>query len=138
MMISTTQLLDIIKSDENLTLEQLLLQVPEIDFVTYLETLLLKKDISKSELIKMTNLHRTYAYQIFNGQKKPSRSKIIQIALALQLDIRETNNLLSLSDNGYLYPKVRYDAIILYALEHKKSIIDTNLILDMYELPILE
>lgn len=86
----------------------------------------------------MTNLHRTYAYQIFNGQKKPSRSKIIQIALALQLDIRETNNLLSLSDNGYLYPKVRYDAIILYALEHKKSIIDTNLILDMYELPILE
>ena len=39
MMISTTQLLDIIKSDENLTLEQLLLQVPEIDFVTYLETL---------------------------------------------------------------------------------------------------
>ena len=138
MMISTTQLLDIIKSDENLTLEQLLLQVPEIDFVTYLETLLLKKDVSKSELIKMTNLHRTYAYQIFNGQKKPSRSKIIQIALALQLDIRETNNLLSLSDNGYLYPKVRYDAIILYALEHKKSIIGTNLILDMYELPILE
>ena len=138
MMISTTQLLDIIKSDENLTLEQLLLQVPEIDFVTYLETLLLKKDVSKSELIKMTNLHRTYAYQIFNGQKKPSRSKIIQIALALQLDIRETNNLLSFSDNGYLYPKVRYDAIILYALEHKKSIIDTNLILDMYELPILE
>lgn len=138
MMISTTQLLDIIKSGENLTLEQLLLQVPEIDFVTYLETLLLKKDVSKSELIKMTNLHRTYAYQIFNGQKKPSRSKIIQIALALQLDIRETNNLLSLSDNGYLYPKVRYDAIILYALEHKKSIIDTNLILDMYELPILE
>lgn len=138
MMISTTQLLDIIKSDENLTLEQLLLQVPEIDFVTYLETLLLKKDVSKSELIKMTNLHQTYAYQIFNGQKKPSRSKIIQIALALQLDIRETNNLLSLSDNGYLYPKVRYDAIILYALEHKKSIIDTNLILDMYELPILE
>ena len=88
MMISTTQLLDIIKSDENLTLEQLLLQVPEIDFVTYLETLLLKKAVSKSELIKMTNLHRTYAYQIFNGQKKPSRSKIIQIALALQLDIR--------------------------------------------------
>lgn len=137
-MISTTQLLDMIKSDRDLTIEQLLLQVPEINFVTYLETLLLKKDVSKSELIKMSNLHRTYAYQIFNGQKKPSRSKIIQIALALQLDIHETNNLLSLSDNGYLYPKVRYDAIILYALDHKKSIIDTNIILDMYELPILE
>ncbi|WRK54278.1 hypothetical protein SD457_04575 [Coprobacillaceae bacterium CR2/5/TPMF4] len=47
-MISTTQLLDIIKSDENLTLEQLLLQVPEIDFVTYLETLLLKKMFLKA------------------------------------------------------------------------------------------
>ncbi|WRK54277.1 hypothetical protein SD457_04570 [Coprobacillaceae bacterium CR2/5/TPMF4] len=40
----------------------------------------------------------------------------------MQLDIRETNNLLSLSDNGYLYPKVRYDAIILYALEHKNQL----------------
>ncbi|WP_296876449.1 helix-turn-helix transcriptional regulator [Thomasclavelia sp.] len=137
-MISTSRLLEIINDDKQLSLDQLMKLVPEIDFVSYLETLLLQKGMSKSALIKATNLQRSYAYQIFNGQKKPSRKKVIQIALALELEINEANNLLSLSDNGYLYPKVKYDAIILFALKHHYSIIDTNFILDMYNLPILE
>ena len=118
-MISTTQLLDIINKNEHLTLETLLKQVPEINFVDYLEALLAKKNMSKSILINKANLHRTYAYQIFNGTKIPSRNKVIQLALAMQLDIRETNNLLSLSNNGYLYPKVKFDAAILLALKNK-------------------
>ncbi|WP_294581187.1 helix-turn-helix transcriptional regulator [uncultured Thomasclavelia sp.] len=137
-MTTTTQLLNIINRNKELSIEELLTKIPDVDFVSYLETLLLQKNISKSSLIKMTNLNRTYAYQIFNGQKNPSRNKVIQIALALQLEINETNNLLSLSDNGYLYPKVKFDAVILYALKHKQSIMDTNFILDMYNLPILE
>lgn len=70
-MISTTQLLDIINKNEHLTLETLLKQVPEINFVDYLEALLAKKNMSKSILINKANLHRTYAYQIFNGTKIP-------------------------------------------------------------------
>ena len=137
-MISTTQLLDIINKNEHLTLETLLKQVPEINFVDYLEALLAKKNMSKSILINKANLHRTYAYQIFNGTKIPSRNKVIQLALAMQLDIRETNNLLSLSNNGYLYPKVKFDAPILLALKNKYSVLKTNLILEQYQLPLLD
>lgn len=137
-MISTTQLLDIINKNEHLTLETLLKQVPEINFVDYLEVLLAKKNMSKSILINKANLHRTYAYQIFNGTKIPSRNKVIQLALAMQLDIRETNNLLSLSNNGYLYPKVKFDAAILLALKNKYSVLKTNLILEQYQLPLLD
>ena len=137
-MISTTQLLDIINKNEHLTLETLLKQVPEINFVDYLEALLAKKNMSKSMLINKANLHRTYAYQIFNGTKIPSRNKVIQLALAMQLDIRETNNLLSLSNNGYLYPKVQFDAAILLALKNKYSVLKTNLILEQYQLPLLD
>lgn len=137
-MISTTQLLDIINKNNQLTIDSLLKQVPEITFVDYLETLLMQKNISKSYLINKANLHRTYAYQIFNGTKVPSRNKVIQLSLALQLNVNETNNLLSLSNNGYLYPKVKFDATILFALKNKYSVLETNLILDQYELPLLD
>ncbi|WP_455683749.1 hypothetical protein [Thomasclavelia sp.] len=137
-MISTTQLLDIINKNEQLSFETLLKQVPEINFVDYLEALIIHKNISKSSLINTANLHRTYAYQIFNGTKIPSRNKVIQLALAMQLDIRETNNLLSLSNNGYLYPKVKFDATILLALKNKYTVLETNLILEQYQLPLLD
>jgi len=137
-MISTTQLLDIINKNNQLTIDALLKQVPEISFIDYLETLLLQKNISKSRLINKANLHRTYAYQIFNGTKTPSRNKVIQLALALQLNTKETNNLLSLSNNGYLYPKVKFDATILFALKNKYSVMETNLLLEQYQLPLLD
>lgn len=137
-MISTTQLLDIINKNNQLTIDALLKQIPEISFVDYLETLLLQKNISKSRLINKANLHRTYAYQIFNGTKTPSRNKVIQLALALQLNTKETNNLLSLSNNGYLYPKVKFDATILFALKNKYSVMETNLLLEQYQLPLLD
>lgn len=137
-MISTTQLLDIINKNEQLTFEVLLKQVPEINFVDYLEALLAQKNISKSSLINSANLHRTYAYQIFNGTKIPSRNKVIQIAIAMELNIRETNNLLSLSNNGGLYPKVKFDATILLALKNKYSVLETNLILEQFQLPLLD
>lgn len=137
-MISTTQLLDIINKNEQLTFEVLLKQVPEINFVDYLEALLAQKNISKSSLINSANLHRTYAYQIFNGTKIPSRNKVIQIAIAMGLNIRETNNLLSLSNNGCLYPKVKFDATILLALKNKYSVLETNLILEQFQLPLLD
>lgn len=137
-MISTTQLLDIINKNKKISIDSLLEQLPEINFSNYLETLLLQKNISKSSLINDANLYRTYAYQIFNGTKIPSRNKVIQIALALQLNSHETNNLLSLSNNGSLYPKVKFDAIILLALNNQYSVIETNLILDKYHLPLLD
>lgn len=98
---------------------------------------MIQKKITKSQLIQYSNLDRTYGYQILNGTKKPSRIKVIQIALSLQLTYQETNNLLSLSNNGSLYPKVKFDAIILLALKNHYSVMETNLLLDNYHLPIL-
>lgn len=136
-MATTSELLKIINKNDNLSIEDLLKKIPDLSFVEYLETLMIQKKITKSQLIKNSNLDRTYAYQILNGTKKPSRIKVIQIALSLQLTHQETNNLLSLSNNGSLYPKVKFDAIILLALKNHYSVIDTNLLLDEYHLPIL-
>lgn len=136
-MATTLELLKIINKNDNLSIDDLLKKIPDLCFVDYLETLMMQKGITKSQLIQYANIDRTYGYQILNGTKKPSRIKVIQIALSLQLTQQETNNLLSLSDNGSLYPKVKFDAIILLALKNHYSVIDTNLLLDKYHLPIL-
>lgn len=123
-MISTTQLITLL--NQNTPLENILEVIPDLDFVSYLEACLEKKGLKKSELIAQTNMQKNYAYQICNGTKKGSKDKIIQLALAMHLDLHDTNNLLSLSNNGLLYAKVKKDAILIYALQHHYNLFKTN------------
>ena len=123
-MISTTQLITLLK--QNTPLENILEVIPDLDFVSYLEACLEKKGLKKSEVIAQTNMQKNYAYQICNGTKKGSKDKIIQLALAMHLDLHDTNNLLSLSNNGLLYAKVKKDAILIYALQHHYNLFKTN------------
>lgn len=50
----------------------------------------------------------------------------IRISLCVEADLRETDRLLRLSDSSALYPKIRRDALIIYAISHKMSMEDTN------------
>ncbi|MDD8049612.1 MAG: helix-turn-helix transcriptional regulator [Thomasclavelia sp.] len=83
-------------------------------------------------------MSRTYAYQIINGTKMPSKDKVIALAIALKCDLHETNNLLNLSNNGNLYSKVKRDALIIKSLNNKYSVEKTNILLDEYNLEILK
>lgn len=123
-MISTTQLITLL--NQNTPLDDILEILPDLDFVSYLEACLEKKDLKKSKVIEKTNLQKNYAYQICNGTKKGSKEKIIQLALAMRLNLHDTNNLLSLSNNGLLYAKVKKDAILIYALQHHYNLFKTN------------
>ena len=123
-MISTTQLITLL--NQNTPLENILEVIPDLDFVSYLEACMEKKGLKKSEVIAQTNMQKNYAYQICNGTKKGSKDKIIQLALAMHLDLHDTNNLLSLSNNGLLYAKVKKDAILIYALQHHYNLFKTN------------
>lgn len=135
-MISTTQLITLL--NQNTPLDDILEILPDLDFVSYLEACLEKKDLKKSEVIEKTNLQKNYAYQICNGTKKGSKEKIIQLALAMHLDLHDTNNLLSLSDNGLLYAKVKKDAILIYALQHHYDLYQTNELLLAHGFEILD
>lgn len=135
-MISTTQLITLL--NQNTPLDDILEILPDLDFVSYLEACLEKKNLKKSEVIEKTNLQKNYAYQICNGTKKGSKEKIIQLALAMHLDLHDTNNLLSLSNNGLLYAKVKKDAILIYALQHHYDLYQTNELLLAHGFEILD
>lgn len=134
---TTTQLLNILKQNRDIPLDELLKEIPDLTFVDYLETLLEQRSITKGDLIVQTTLDRTYAYQIMNGSKNPSQDKVIQFALALRLNLHDTNVLLTLSKNESLYPKIKRDALIIFCINKHYSVIQTNQLLDDYHYSIL-
>lgn len=88
------------------------------DFADCLNDLLEQKGLKKNEVIKKTNLNETHAYQIFQGSRGASRDKVLQIAISMNLDNKQTNRLLNYAGVSSLYCKCRRDAIILYCLKN--------------------
>ena len=99
----------------------------------HLKQLMKEKNINASELIKRSRIERTYCYQILNGRKKPGRDKIIAIALALGLSVDETQRVLRIAKEGDLYAKDKRDCILIFALNHKYNLLDTNQLLTHYD-----
>lgn len=135
----TDELLKILHSstDINTYLKDNDAHITDIEFHDYLNQLLSEKNLTKSSVINDSNIQKNYGYQIFDGSKKPSRDKVLTLALAMSLTLEETNRLLHLSNNGILYPKLKRDSIIIFAIEKNYKLIDLNIMLDeMNEAPI--
>ena len=68
----------------------------------------------------------TDAYQILNGSKNPGREKVLALCIAAGMNYEETQRALTLANLGKLYPRRKEDSIVIFALEHKLSILQTN------------
>lgn len=93
----------------------------------YLNELLETHDLKRSDVIRRSGLDSTYGYQIFVGSKgHPSRDKVLAIALAMGLTIRECDRLLQAAGVSKLYCKDRRDAIIVFCIDRHASLDETN------------
>ena len=103
-----------------------------LSLTEYLEKLLKDKNLKKSDVIHASNLDKTYAYQIFDGKRKPSRDKLLQLAFGFGLNVEETQNLLKIAREAVLYPRVKRDVFILAALHNKFNLTDCDEMLEKY------
>jgi len=103
----------------------------------HLKMLLSQKGISRADVVRGSLLDRAYVYQIFSGEKTPSRDKLIALAFGLRLSDTETQTMLKLSGNRELYARDARDAVILFALQREKTIEETNELLFDHRLPVL-
>ena len=55
---------------------------------------------------------------------------MLRIAFGMRLSVEETQRLLTLSGNSILYPKVRRDAALIYALDKKGTLIEAEQLLE--------
>lgn len=83
----------------------------------------------------MLNLQRlfhglSYTYQILNGRRKPTRNFLLRIAIFISLSLDETQKMLTIAQRPQLYPRNRFDAAIIFSLEHKMSLDETYELLE--------
>lgn len=103
----------------------------------HLTALLVEKKIRKADVVRGSLLDRAYVYQIFSGERRPSRDKLLALSFGLRLTADETQKLMKLSGNRELYARDQRDAVILFALRHHKTIMGTNELLDANQMPAL-
>ncbi len=93
----------------------------------YLSKLLIEKKLIKSEVIKQSGLTGEYAYHIFSSDRKnPSRPKVLALGLAMQLNLDELQYLLKYAKQNPLYPRNPWDSVVIFAVEHRLNVSETN------------
>lgn len=128
---TTNELLQILNSAEKASeLEQyteiLASSVSPISFPAYINEKLADHHLSAADVIRASEIQRNYGYQILNGQKQPSRDKVIALCLALSLSLNETQRALTISQNGLLYPRIRRDSVLIFSVNKNLSVSQSN------------
>ncbi len=95
------------------------------------------KGYSKSDIIRNSEIYRSYGYQILNGKKSPSRDNLLKICIGNKFNLEQTNRTLTLAKLGVLYAKDPRDSIFIYALNNKLYIINVNIILSDHNFKLL-
>ena len=75
-------------------------------------------------VIGRSGIERTYGHQLFNGTRKPSRDKVIQLAIGFGMNAEETEELLKAAGKSPLYPRVERDCILLFGINKGYGIME--------------
>ncbi len=112
-------------------------QLQSPNFYTLLKQSCEKREMLPAQVIERSQIERTYGHQLFNGTRRPSRDKVIQLALGLGLNVDETQRLLRAAGKSQLYPRLKRDAVILYGIQKKLPILTVQESLTKYGLTLL-
>lgn len=105
--------------------------IEKLPLHVYLKRLLKAKDIEQKEVTRRSGMDRKYVHNIFSGARKnPSRDKVLTLCLAMGLSADETQELLKCTGYPSLYPRIKRDSAIIYAMERRMSVKDTEELLD--------
>jgi len=100
------------------------LQLPKLS--EYLSELCEQKEITSYRLFQEVDIDNSAGYKYFSGERRLSRDNALKLAFGLNLDIEETQQLLTISKNSRLYPFIPRDAAILYCLHNKINYRETQ------------
>lgn len=119
------------------SLDDMLKEIYTDSFEKHLQQLINKKGLKNSEVYTAANINKQYFSKLLKGKIKPSKEKVLSLAIGLRLNLDETIDFLSLA--GYaLSPISQTDKIVEYHIRHEEySVIKINIVLFDYGLPSL-
>jgi hypothetical protein len=101
-----------------------------IPFHEYIRQKCNERGAVPEQVIKRSNIERTYGHQLFRGLRAPSRDKVIQLAFGFGFGVEETQELLTAARKALLYPKIKRDAAILFCIKRGMDVIEAQSILE--------
>ena len=102
-----------------------------------LEVLLSEKGLKKSQVIRNAEISEVYCYQIFSGIRTPDRKKLLALAIGMELNIEQVQQLLKCAGYPQLYAKLPLDSIVLFGLCKNLTVQQINELLYEYGLETL-
>ena len=126
-MITTSRLLTLIRSAKTFRQATAYHETaPDPQFKEELYRLMKERALEPRQMILLSGIERSYFYHILSGQKTPGRNMVLRIGFCLSLNLKEMNHLLQLSGTASLYPRIRRDASLIFALQNHYSMSETN------------
>ena len=104
-------------------------------FPEYINTLCRECGKYPAQVIKLAGIERAFGYQIFRGDRKPSRDTVLMLAFGFEANVETAQRLLKHARHSLLYPRVRRDVVIAYGLCRGMSLTHTQIALAELELP---
>jgi len=106
-------------------------------FHDYITSLCAERGEVAERIINKAGIERTFGHQLFNGIRKPSKDKVIQLAIGFGMDTEDTQKLLRIARRTALYPKIKRDAAIIYCLENHLTFMETQETLHVHGITLL-
>lgn len=106
-------------------------ECPKIQY--FLIDILRNYQMSRAEYIVRMNLDRSYGYQMLNGLRNPTRELLIRTAVLFHFNLEETQRLLKIGNREVLYPRIKKDAIAIFAIEKGLSLSEYQELMECYE-----
>lgn len=102
-----------------------------------LEGLLKMKNTTRANVLRQCGMDKGYMYQIFSGERFPSRDKSIMIGFGLKLSLEEMQSYLKQIGYKELYAKNERDTVMIFCINKNLNLIDTNIELQKNKYDIL-
>lgn len=100
------------------SLDDVLKEIYTDSFEKHLQKIINKKGLKNSEVYAAANISKQYFSKLLKGQVKPSKGKMLALAVGLRLNLDETVDFLRIA--GYaLSPISQTDAVVEYFIEHE-------------------
>ena len=93
-----------------------------------------EREVARERVIQRAQIERSYGHQLFNGTRRPSRDKVIQLAFGFGLDLKQTQYLLKIAGQSPLVPQVKRDAAILYCVLHQLPLHEVQTLLENFQM----
>lgn len=104
--------------DVSESLEDALKKIYTESFEKHLQQLINKKGLKNSEVYATSNISKQYFSKLLKGKVKPSKEKVLALAVGLRLNIDETVDFLRIA--GYaLSPISQTDKVVEYFIKNK-------------------